>query len=547
MTSLPAFHPQAGHGTRFVAGATRAPQVRVTDLPTIARLRDFMPRDAAASWIMTAVITTAAFLIRLVDLGYPKYLVFDETYYAKDAYSLLKFGYERAWPDSGTANASITAGHPDIMSTGAEFVVHPPLGKWLIAAGEQLFGMNSFGWRFSACVFGALLVLITIRLARRLSRSTMVGAIAGILLTFDGLAFAMSRIALLDIFQAFFLVAAVSALVADRDWFRNRLADRLTISGRPDLGGAFGRFALWRPWRWVAGVMFGCALGTKWNSVYVVAAFGLLTVLWDVGARRLAGADFRSWMALLYDGVPAFVSIVLTSVAVYVSTWAGWFANAGGWDRDWGANNPDNPLVPAFGKDIASWLWYHKEIYDFHTGDYINHATHPYAANPAGWLLMLRPIGIDAVNDISPGTDGCVGPGNCIRVVSGMGTPVLWWMAFVALIVAAVWWIAGKDWRFGVGVVGVASTWLPWFQYTTRPLFFFYAILIVPFTVTALAMVMGLILGRARSRWRRRGAIAVGVLVALVIIDFAYIYPLLTDQLLPYSDWFGRMWLRSWI
>ncbi|MBE1028532.1 glycosyltransferase family 39 protein, partial [Escherichia coli] len=50
----------------------------------------------------------------------------------------------------------------------------PPVGKWLIATGEQLFGFNSFGWRFSSVVFGSLLVLMTIRLARRLSRSTMV-------------------------------------------------------------------------------------------------------------------------------------------------------------------------------------------------------------------------------------------------------------------------------------------------------------------------------------------------------------------------------------
>ena len=37
----------------------------------------------------------------------------------------------------------------------------------------------------------------------------------------------MSRIALLDIFQATFAVAGVAALVADRDWFRHRLADHL--------------------------------------------------------------------------------------------------------------------------------------------------------------------------------------------------------------------------------------------------------------------------------------------------------------------------------
>lgn len=526
-----------------------APRTAAADLSTVARLRDFMPADGLRSWVLTLLVAGAAFALRLVNLGYPSYLIFDETYYAKDAYSLLQSGFERQWPDPmDVTNKAFVAGDYHYLEQGASFVVHPQLGKWLIAAGEALFGVNSFGWRFMACVFGALLVAATIRLARRLGRSTLIGVIAGLLLTFDGLAFVMSRIALLDIFQAFFLVAAVAAVVADRDWFRNRLADRLTARGVPDLGGSFGRLALWRPWRWVAGVLFGCALGVKWNSVYVLAAFGVLSVLWDVGARRLAGADFRSWLALLYDGIPAFVALVLTAAATYLATWASWFATAGGWDRDWGARNPDSSLVRAFGPDLASWLWYHKEVYEFHTGDFINNATHPYDAHPAGWLLMLRPIGIDAVNDIAPGTDGCVNPaGNCLRVISGMGTPALWWFAAVALVVAAVWWLGGRDWRFGVPVVAVAATWLPWFQYTARPLFFFYAIAIVPFSVIALALVLGLVLGKVGSPGRRLGAVVAGLVVALVILNFGYLYPILTDHLLPYNDWLTRMWLHSWI
>ena len=60
-------------------------------------------------------------------------------------------------------------------------------------------------------------------------------------------------------------------------------------------------------------------------------------------------------------------------------------------------------------------------------------------------------------------------------------------------------------------------------------------------------MVLGLILGPANSPGRRRGAIIVGVAIALVAVNFAWIYPALTDELLPYSQWLARMWLRSWI
>ena len=168
--------------------------------------------------------------------------------------------------------------------------MHPPLGKWLIAAGEYVFGMNSVGWRVGPLIFGTLLVLILIRLVRRVSRSTLIGGLAGLLLAFDGLAFVLSRTALLDIFLAFFLLAAVSCLAADRDWFRNRLADHLLKTGQPDLGGRFGPALVVRPWRIAAGVCFGLAVGCKWNALYLLAAFALLSLAWDVGARRLAGA-----------------------------------------------------------------------------------------------------------------------------------------------------------------------------------------------------------------------------------------------------------------
>ena len=199
------------------------------------------------------------------------------------------------------------------MQKTAEFVVHPPVGKWLIAFGEHLFGMNSFGWRVAPLVFGALLVLVTVRLVRRVSRSTLIGGLAGLLLAVDGLAFVMSRTALLDVFVAFFTVAAVACLAADRDWFRARLADDLVRRGVPDLGRRFGPALVVRPWRLAAGVCWGLALGTKWNALYVLAAFALLSLAWDVGARRLAGAGRRANLALLRDGIPAFVSLVVVA------------------------------------------------------------------------------------------------------------------------------------------------------------------------------------------------------------------------------------------
>ena len=522
------------------------PERPINPPTTIERLRVEMPSDRLNGWIVTLIIGAIAFVIRVVNLGYPNKLVFDETYYAKDAYSLLKFGYERNWPSD--ANSKIITGNIDVMQDTAAFVVHPPLGKWLIAGGEYLFGMNSFGWRFASLVFGTLLIMVTIRLVRRVSKSTLIGGLAGILLTFDGLEFVMSRTALLDIFLAFFVVAAVACLVADREWFRNHLARYLERREIGDLAGRFGPALVLRPWRIAAGVCFGLALGSKWNALYPLVTFALLSLAWDVGARRLAGAGSRAKLAIIRDGIPAFLSLVVVGLLVYVAAWSGWLLTSGGYDRDWGAQNPENPTVQLLGKPLASLLHYQYDIWNFHTGDFINQAQHTYRADPGGWLIVARPIGIDAVNNIKPGTDGCLGPDNCIRVISGVGTPALWWVAVFALVAAAILWVGGRDWRFGIPVVGVLSSWLPWFAFQSRPLFFFYAIAIIPFSVMAIALCAGRILGDARSGDRRMvGAIVVGAFVALVAANFAYIYPILTDKLLLYPQWLSRMWFRSWI
>src|SRR4029453_4402882 len=96
------------------------------------------------------------------------------------------------------ANELLTWGFE--YNRGYSFIVHPPLGKWLIALAEQTFGYNSFGWRFPSAVAGTIAVVLLVRLARRLTGSTLLGLLAGLLLTLDGFSFAISRIGLLDVF-----------------------------------------------------------------------------------------------------------------------------------------------------------------------------------------------------------------------------------------------------------------------------------------------------------------------------------------------------------
>ena len=113
---------------------------------TIEALEDGRLQDRLAGWLLATGLAVFAFLIRVHNLGFPAKIVFDETYYAKDAWGLLHSGYERQWLANKPFNtdAKIADGDLSGFTEGPAAVVHPPLGKWLIAIGEHFFGMTPF-------------------------------------------------------------------------------------------------------------------------------------------------------------------------------------------------------------------------------------------------------------------------------------------------------------------------------------------------------------------------------------------------------------------
>ena len=274
--------------------------------------------DRLIAWSAALGVMVLALAMRVWRLGEPPRFAFDETYYAKDGWGLLNNGFVRDYQDKVAGqniDDAILSGHTKgIWGDGPAMEVHPEVGKWIIALGEKAFGMDPFGWRISAAVVGSLMVLVMCRLARRLTGSTMLGCLAGLLVAFDGLHFVLSRLALLDIFLAFFLLCAVACVVNDRDWYRARMA-RLVGDSQPgpDAWGPV-RGLLFRPWLLTAGICFGLAVGTKWTAVYPLAAFGLLVWLWSAGARRSFGVRSATLRSAVVDGVPAFVQLVLVGV-----------------------------------------------------------------------------------------------------------------------------------------------------------------------------------------------------------------------------------------
>jgi len=515
-----------------------------------SRLVRPMPRGGWVGWAGPLAVGVVAAIIRLVHLSRPDRLIFDETYYAKDALSLLRFGHARAFVDD--ADEMILEGNLDAFTGEPSFVVHPSIGKWLIALGIRVFGMDSFGWRIVPALCGVVLVVLLARAGRRLFRSNIAGTAAGLFVAVDGMSIVLSRTALLDGILAMFVVAAFAALLVDRDRTRRRYADWALERLAAEESVGAGPALWWRPWRLTAGVLLGLACATKWNGLYALAVFGLLTVFWEVGARRAIGVGGGSRLSipsslrasLRLDAPIAFVTMVGTAVAVYIVSWWGWFTAEDSWSRQWGVENPASGLG-ALVPDALRSLWhYHGEMYEFHS---TLTSEHDYESSAWGWLLMRRPVSFDYTGS-DQGEGGCTVE-RCSQEVLALGTPVLWWGGCVAIVVCIGLWLIRRDWRAGAILAGICATWVPWLAFPERTTFAFYAVVIAPFIALAVVHVLHtLIGGRHVSRARHVVGWSIAVVFGAAVLWMAwYFYPIWVDHLMPYSEWQDRMWWDNWI
>jgi dolichyl-phosphate-mannose-protein mannosyltransferase len=520
--------------------------------PTGSRLDDWWARRLRTPlrmklwyWGAPVGVTMLAAILRLWNLGSPHVLVFDETFYVKDAYSMMHLGYEGSWPDK--ADTQFAAGKTDIFTSDPSFVAHPPLGKWIISLGLAAFGAgNAFGWRVSTAVVGILAVLVVFLIARKLFRSTIVATIAGLLLAVDGHAIVMSRVALLDNSVMFLALLAFGCILLDREWHATRLA--AWVAERRAQGGdpAWGPALWWRPWLIAAGILTGLCAGVKWSGFYFLAFFAVYTVIVDIVARRRAGLPFYITGAILKQGPATFLLMVPIAFVSYIATWTGWLVTKGGYYRDWAQ------ATHLEWKGGLSWvplwvqnLWhYQTEMYGYS----INlHVSHPYQSNPLTWLFMIRPTSMYYVGS-SAGENGCTANA-CSAAITSLGNPLIWWAAAAAVFYLVYRVIRYREWRVGLILTGLAAGYLPWLLYINRTIFQFYSIAFEPYLILGLAGVIAIILGkRSDPRWRRvRGQWVVGIFLVFVVAVSAFFWPIWIGQQVPFWFWQIHMWLPSWV
>lgn len=501
-----------------------------------ARLLRTPLRRSLWYWGGPLAVTLLAAVLRLWNLGHPKALVFDETYYVKDAWTLWNTGAERSWPEG--INDAFASGQVGGWLDSPSYVVHPPLGKWIIGLGMELMGQgtDSAGWRIGTAVIGVLSVLLLTLIARHLFSSTALAVVAGGLFAIDGHAIVMSRVALLDTMVMFFALLGFGAVLLDREWSRRRLDEWIIRRARGTVS-AWGPVLWNRPWVVAAGAAFGLASSVKWSGLYFLAIFGVYLVVVDALARRRAGIPFYSSAAILKQGPATFLLLVPVALVVYLVSWSGWLFGDDGYDRGWAdqaGNAWTGPL--AWVPTALQSLWhYHSSMYTFHVG---LSQPHPYQASPITWLLMLRPTSMWYV-----GTDGGA------EAITAIANPLIWWAAAAALLFLVYRMLTRPDWRIGLVLTGVVAGYVPWLLYPERTVFQFYTIAFEPYLILGLAFVIGMVVRRdARTSSQRSSAlVVVGAFLVAAVALSAFWYPMWTATWAP--DWFIRLhyWLPSWI
>lgn len=494
-------------------------------------------------WGGPALVTLLAAVLRIWNLGHPQTLVFDETYYVKDAFSLFHLGFEAKWPDG--ANALFESGDTNVFLDQGSYVVHPPLGKWIIALGMMAFGAgDAWAWRITTALVGTAAVLLVTVIARKLTGSTMLGVVAGFLMAIDGVAIVMSRVALLDNSLMFFILLAFLFLLYDRERMQARIALAVanSVDGKPPVWGP----VVWaRPWVLAAGAALGAACAVKWSGAYVLAGVGIYLVVTDMLARRRAGIQSWATGALLHQAPVTFLQLVPVAVVVYLASWTGWLVTDGGYGRDLAESDPAKGFWSWVPLSLQSLWRYHQSMYSFHVGLSTEHS---YSAAPWTWPLMTRPTFM-YWNNVPEGQDGCTMMGGCTQSITSVSNPLIWWVGIAASLYLIYRFVVTRDWRIAFVLTGLAVTYLPWLQYGERTVFQFYTVVMIPFVVLALTLVAQQVLGRRDGPTERRaGGIAVVVvfLIAATLIS-AFFYPVWTATEVPYPFWILHNWLPSWV
>lgn len=473
---------------------------------------------ARADVLIPAGIAAVFFLVGIVRLGVPTEQIFDEVYHARTAMEYLAGVSPYEWTHPPLAKL--------ILASGV-WLLH---GQWDLAA-KTFTEAQTFSWRFTSLLFGALTLPIFYALSRSMTDNRKVATAATAMLALDGVFFVQSRVAMTNIYEVCFILLGVLGL-----WCYVKTSERKML--------------------FLAGFGLGLAIATRWSSLYAWGLSGLVLLVryallylraaWIVEPPSVKARLKSLWRALVEPASLKEIGLTLLAMialpaALYLLTYipnvlqgsGDWLFKLVRWD----------PLYQSgWSKVIALQgdMWrYHATL----------NATHPYAAPWWSWPLMLRPTWY-YFHDWHNGS---------LSGVWAMGNAFVWWASMPALaFVGYKGWLEKKPAFLLVALFGY-GLWVMWGVQPRPLLYMHYMFESIPFACLALSLI-GAWLWKdpepdapaepapvpALSRTARRGVVV--TYAALVAGWFVFYYPLLSALPIPWwfyqlHVWFGRAWI----
>jgi dolichyl-phosphate-mannose-protein mannosyltransferase len=371
---------------------------------------------------------------------------------------------------------------------------HPPLGKLLIASGIALFGMNPFGWRLVGTLFGVALVPLMYLFGLKLFRERFYAFCAAFLMLVDFMRFAQSRVALIDVFGVFFVLAVYYFVL-----------DLFPEQGEPAIRSTNSTLLL-------AGTAFGIGAACKWIAVYAGGGMVFLVLLKSLA--DLKRGDFpqgcgKRGFVLRRVGI-CLVAFVLIPGAIYLLAYLPYLA------------------IPGPGHGLADVPRLQQHMLNYHR---TLQAVHPFSSAWWSWPLNLRPVWMYSGTGLAQGT---------VSTIASFGNPAIFWLAIPGVACAAGLALRRRDARLGVVLTALLFQYLPWVG-INRLAFIYHFFSSVPFVILCLVATLkkGELLGKPAR------AVTCGYLAGALAL-FILFFPVLSGLQVQASYVARLQWLSSW-
>lgn len=365
-------------------------------------------------------------------------------------------------------------------------ISHPPLGKIIMGLGIRMFGMNPFGYRCMGTLAGVLMLPFLYLLSKRMFKNTMGAFAATTLFAFDFMHFVQTRIATIDSYAIFFIVAMY--------YFMYRFVSERNLKCLA-----------------LSGVSFGLGAASKWICIYAGIGLGVIWLIhWIMRLIRE-----RAYIDCLKNIGFCLVWFAAVPVAIYYMSY-----------YPYGESQGLRGIGMYFDPHYAKIVWDNQvSMFTYHVG--VN-ATHPYSSEWYEWIFNVRPI-LYYLN-YGTGTRG---------EIAAFLSPLVCWGGMLAMVGMGYLAFFRRDSKAAFILLGYLAQLLPW-VFVERIVFNYHYFACTVF----LCLAMGYVAAVLDKAGQRKNVYA---MTAVSVALFVLFYPALSGVQVAqgYGDSIMK-WLSTW-